>query len=55
MKLLKWFRQLFSPETENIDPFADIKKEKTSEIVVKPVKKPRKTTKKKSTGGKKDG
>jgi hypothetical protein len=58
MKLLKWVRQFFSPESEAAEPFPDLVKEKTSEVVVKPPRKPRKPadkSTKKSTGGKKNG
>ena len=56
MKMLKWIREFFNPELKEIDPFKDLPKEKTSEMIIKPaVKRTRKTAKKKSTGGKKNG
>lgn len=56
MKLLNWFKKLLSPEIEHIEPFPGLVKEKTTEVLIKPTPtKPRKTTKKKSTGGKKNG
>lgn len=57
MKMLKWIREFFNPELKEIDPFKDLTKEKTSEMVIKPPKpKTRKSsTKSKSTGGKKNG
>lgn len=57
MKLLKWVKSLFNPESENIEPFPELSvKERTSEVVIKPQPpKSKKVTNKKSTGGKKNG
>ena len=56
MKLLKWIKNLFNPEKEIVEPFSDLNKETTSEVVVKPPPaKPKRKRTKKSTGGKKNG
>jgi hypothetical protein len=55
MFLLKWIKKIFNPESEvETDPFADLQKEKTSELVVKPASVKKKTTHK-SKKGKKNG
>lgn len=57
MFLLKWIKNLFNPEKEvTVEPFSDLNKETTSEVVVKPTPtKPKRKRTKKSTGGKKNG
>ena len=57
MFLVKWIKNLFNPEKEVVvEPFSDLNKETTSEVVVKPAPtKPKRKKTKKSTGGKKNG
>lgn len=56
MKILKWIKSLFSPESQEVvaEPFPELKKEKTAELVVKPSP-PKKKTRKKPSKGKKNG
>lgn len=52
MKLLKWIKELINPKSQEVEvePFADLEKEKTSELVIKPTPVKKKKARKSKKG-----